>query len=321
MATESLLIITSQPSISIGEPSGAVNQRRAPATSRPAGLSDYWALTKPEVNFLIAIATLTGFYLAVQRHVDHFPMLLLVHTLLGTLLVASGTGTLNQYIERRFDAQMRRTARRPLAAGKLTPTVVLWFGVALSAVGSVYLAICVNVLTSLLTIMTLFSYLFLYTPLKRKTPLCILVGAFPGAVPPLIGWAAASGRLSFEAWILYATIFLWQFPHFMAIAWMYRQDYDRAGYLVLPHGKATFRFVTLQTIAPLIVLFPVSQLSISSGQPSILPRLGELILSFGFFYYGAQLVVRRSNKAACRLLMASIFYLPFFFFLVALSKR
>lgn len=320
MATESLLIIASQPSISIGEPSGAVNQRPAPTTSRPAGLSDYWALTKPEVNFLIAIATLTGFYLAVPRHVDYFPLLLLVHTLVGTLLVASGTGTLNQYIERRFDAEMRRTARRPLAAGRLTPSVVLWFGVALAAVGSVYLAICVNVLTSLLTTMTLFSYLFLYTPLKRKTPLCIVVGAFPGAIPPLIGWTAASGRLSFEAWILYAMIFLWQFPHFMAIAWMYREDYDRAGYLVLPHGKARFRFVTLQTIAPLLILFPVSQLAISPGQPSILPRLGTLILSFGFFYYGAQLVVRRSNKAACRLLTASIFYLPFLFLLVALSK-
>jgi protoheme IX farnesyltransferase len=319
VATEPFLI-SSHPSIYGGDPSGVINHRRPPAIRRHAGASDYWTLTKPEINFLIAIATLTGFYLALPRHSDHFPLLLLVHTLLGTLLVASGTGTLNQYIERHFDAQMRRTARRPLAAGRLTPSVVLWFGVALSAVGSVYLAMCVNVLTSLLTIMTLFSYLFLYTPLKRKTPLCIVVGAFPGAVPPLIGWAAASGSLSFEAWILYAMIFLWQFPHFMAIAWMYREDYDRAGYLVLPPGKARFRFVTLQTIVPLLVLFPVSQMSISPGQPSILPRLGALILSFGFFYYGTQLVVRRSSKAACRLLMASIFYLPFLFILVALSK-
>src|SRR5260370_34923708 len=147
--------------MSVSEPAGSLTQRRAPATSRPAGLSDYWALTKPEVNFLIAIATLTGFYLAVPRRVDHLPLLLLVHTLLGTLLVASGTGTLNQYIERRFDAQMRRTARRPLAAGRLTPTMVLRLGGALSALGSVCLAICVNVFASLLTIMTLLSYLFL----------------------------------------------------------------------------------------------------------------------------------------------------------------
>src|SRR5260370_23907181 len=180
------------------DPYGVIHHRGPSALGRHAGISDYWMLTKPEINFLIAIATLTGFYLALPHHFDHFPLLLLVHTLLGTLLVASGTGTLHQYIERYFDAQMRRTARRPLAAGRLTPSVVLWFGVALSAVGSVYLAICVNVLTSLLTIMTLFSYLFVYTPLKRKTPLCIAVGAFPGAIPPLIGWAAASGMLSFE---------------------------------------------------------------------------------------------------------------------------
>src|SRR5216683_391572 len=285
-----------------------------------AVFSDYWALTKPEVNFLIVVTTFAGFYLGHAGQWRDFPFLLSINAVLGTLLVASGTGTLNQYIERQFDAQMRRTARRPLAASRLTPSAVLWFGIALSVMGSVYLAVAVNLLSSVLAIATLLSYLFFYTPLKRKTPLCILVGAFPGAMPPLIGWAAASGKLTFEAWILYAVLFLWQFPHFMAIAWMYREDYDRAGYLVLPPGKARFRFVTLQTIVPLLVLFPVSQLSIPPGQPSILPRLGALILSFGFFYYGAQLVVRRSNKAACRLLMASIFYLPFLFILVALSK-
>src|SRR5216683_7705663 len=283
-------------------------------------LSDYWALTKPEVNFLILITTGVGFYLGCGNEARPLSVISLFNTLLGTLLVASGTGTLNQYIEREFDAQMRRTARRPAAAGRLKPQAVLVFGIALAAVGSIYLTATVNGLASALAILTLLIYLFLYTPLKRKTPLCVLVGAFPGAMPPLIGWAAASGRLSFEAWILYAMIFLWQFPHFMAIAWMYREDYDRAGYLVLPPGKARFRFVTLQTIVPLLVLFPVSQLSIPPGQPSILLRLGALILSFGFFYYGAQLVVRRSNKAARRLLMASIFYLPFVFILLALSK-
>ena len=311
MAADPILIIATQTRLA---------PARGQAGAIPSPAADYWALTKPEVNLLIAIATFTGFCVAVPGPLREFPWLRLVHTLLGTLLVASGTGTLNQYIERRFDAQMRRTARRPLAAGRLKPAAVLWFGIALAAIGCIYLSTAVNVFASLLTIMTLLSYLFLYTPLKRKTPLCILVGAFPGAMPPLIGWAAASGRLSFEAWILYAMIFLWQFPHFMAIAWMYREDYDRAGYLVLPPGKARFRFVTLQTIVPLLVLFPVSQLSISPGQPSILLRLGALILSFGFFYYGAQLVVRRSNKAARRLLMASIFYLPFVFILLALSK-
>jgi heme o synthase len=270
-------------------------------------LSDYWALTKPEVNLLIVITTFAGFYLARAAPWRDFPFLLMINTLVGTLLVASGTGTLNQYIERRFDAQMRRTARRPLAAGRLKPSAVLWFGVALSLIGSVYLAVAVNLLASLLAVLTLLSYLFLYTPLKRKTPLCTLVGAFPGAMPPLIGWAGASGKLSFEAWVLYAALFLWQFPHFMAIAWMYRDDYDRAGYLVLPpEGPARDRFVNFQTFFPLLGLVALSPLSALGGQPSLLCGIGVFLLNLGFFCCGAQFVVRRTNSAARRLLMASI---------------
>ncbi len=198
---------------------------RGGASAIRSAIADYWALTKPEINLLIAIATSTGFYLAVPGPIPESPSLRLVHRLWGTLLVASGTGTLNQYVERRLDAQMRRTARRPLAAGRLNAAAVLWFGIALSAIGCIYLATAVSVLASLLTLLTLLSYLFLYTPLKRKTPMCVLVGALPGGVPPLIGWAAASGTLSCEAWALYAMLFVWQFPHFMAMAWMYREDY------------------------------------------------------------------------------------------------
>ena len=147
-----------------------------------------------------------------------FRLLPVINTLLGTLLVAGGTGTLNQFLERSFDAQMRRTARRPLASGRLKGSHVLWFGISLVLAGTVYLALAANALASLLAVVTLVSYLFLYTPLKRKTPLCTLIGAFPGAIPPLIGWAAARGQLNAEAWVLYAMVFLWQFPHFMAIA-------------------------------------------------------------------------------------------------------
>src|SRR5579864_7273340 len=177
-------------------------------------LSDYWALTKPEVNFLILITTGIGFYLGCGNEARPFSFAGLLNTLLGTLLVASGTGTLNQYIERKFDAQMRRTARRPAAAGRLKPVAVLAFGTALAAAGTVYLAATVNLLASALGALTLLTYLFLYTPLKRKTSLCVLVGAFPGAMPPLIGWAGASGRLNMEAWILYAIVFLWAVPTF-----------------------------------------------------------------------------------------------------------
>jgi protoheme IX farnesyltransferase len=314
MAADPMLIISAR--IISARPGLALDHPQA-RTIRSA-VADYWALTKPEVSFLIAIATFTGFYLALPASVPDLPWLRLMNTLLGTLLVASGTGTLNQYIERGFDAQMRRTARRPLAAGRLKPSPVLWFGITLASIGGIYLATAVNLLASLLALVTLLSYLFLYTPLKRKTPACVLVGALPGAVPPLIGWAAASGKLRLEAWELYAMLFLWQFPHFMAIAWMYREDYDRAGYLVLPHGQTRASFVTLQTMLPLLALLPVSVLPASAGQLSIFYCIGALLLSLGFFYCGTQFVLYRSSAAARQLLLASIIYLPSLFVLIML---
>jgi protoheme IX farnesyltransferase len=313
MATESILIVCSSPP-------AAISAQRTLAVRNHSLLADYWALTKPEVNFLIAIATLTGFFLGCPGGLGHFPWLRLVHTLLGTLLVASGTGTLNQYMERHFDKQMRRTARRPLAAGRLRPSIVFCFGAALALMGSIYLALAINALASMLAVVTLVSYLFLYTPLKRKTPLCVVVGAFPGAVPPLIGWAAAAGKLSLGAWILYALLFLWQFPHFMSIAWMYREDYDRAGYFVLPQGQARARFVTWQTVLPLLPLLLVSLLSASTGHESTLCLMGSLLLGLGFCYYGARFVLCRSSAAARQLLMTSIFYLPLQFLLMAIDK-
>src|SRR6202521_719403 len=279
-------------------------------------LSDYWALTKPEVNFLILIATGVGFYLGCRNEARPLSFLGLFNTLLGTLLVASGTGTLNQYIERKFDAEMRRTARRPAAAGRLRAPAVLAFGIALAGAGSVYLAVAVNLLSSALAILTLLTYLFAYTPLKRKTPLCVLVGAFPGAVPPLIGWAAASGRLNNEAWTLYAILFLWQFPHFMAIAWMYREDYDRAGYLVMPKGNVRVPFVMLETLLPLLALVATSIMQSPTRHAAIF-YCAAVLLGEGFLYFGVEFVVQRSRVAARRLLMASIVYLPLLFVLSA----
>jgi protoheme IX farnesyltransferase len=293
-------------------------ERRQAARSEV--LADYWALTKPEVNLLILLTTFAGFCLARKAEPHAFPFLLLIHALLGTLLVAAGTGTLNQYIERRFDAEMRRTARRPLAAGRLEPSAVLRFGILLSGAGAIYLAVAVNPLASLLAVLTLASYLFIYTPLKRKTPLCMLAGAFPGAMPPLIGWAAASGRLGPEAWVLYGIVFLWQFPHFMAIAWMYREDYARAGYLVLPFGERRGSFMTWQSLAPALVLVPLSLTPTFLGRAGAIYLFGALSLSSGFFYYAARLVVRRSNAVARQLLFASIIYLPALLVLMVLDK-
>src|SRR5712692_1954370 len=230
-----------------------------------ASAPDFWTLTKPEVNFLIVIATFTGFYLGSPGNLAPFPFARLFHTLCGTLLVASGTGALYQYLEYRFDAQMRRTCKRPIAAGRLLPATALWFGVSLSVIGVVYLLIAVNALASLLAALTLTSYLALYTPLKRKTPLCTFVGAVPGAMPTLIGWAAASGSIGSEkAWILYAVLFLWQFPHFMAIAWMYREDYARAGYFIFP-ANGEERFSAWVTSIPSLALFMAGLRAVSAS--------------------------------------------------------
>ena len=283
--------------------------------------SDYWALTKPEVNFLILITTFAGFYLASPPGSGGLRILSLISTLIGTFLVAGGTGTLNQFIERVFDAKMRRTARRPLASGRMKPSHVLWFGVSLSLAGAVYLALAVNFLTCSLAIATLLSYLLVYTPLKRKTPLCTLVGAFPGAVPPLIGWAAARGRLGPEAWVLYAIVFLWQFPHFMAIAWMYREDYANAGYLVLPGGKMRYRFVVWQSFAVSLALIPLSLIPSIASESGRAYSIAALLLGSIFLYYSAHFAFRRSNVAARRLLTASIVYLPAVFIMMMLNRK
>src|ERR1700688_4765976 len=258
--------------------------RRNRAACLYSAVADYWALTKPEVSFFILITTFAGFYLASKPGPGGFRTLLVIHTLLGTLLVAGGTGTLNQFIERTFDAQMRRTARRPLASGRIESSHALWFGISLSLVGTVYLALFVNVLASLLTLITLLTYLFLYTPLKRRTPLCTLIGAFPGAVPPLIGWAAARGRLDPDAWVLYAMVFLWQFPHFMAIAWMYRDDYSRAEYLILPLGERRDRFVIWQSAAVSLALIPLSLIPAITSEWAPVYWGGSLIPRTMFLY-------------------------------------
>jgi heme o synthase len=210
----------------------------------------------------------------------------------------------------------------PLAAGRLNPSAVLWFGIALSVFGTVYLAVAANLLARLLALGTLLSYLFFYTPLKRKSPSCTLVGAFSGAMPPLIGWAAASGHVSFEAWALYSVLFLWQFPHFMAIAWMYREDYARASYLVLPHDEHnSVRFVNWQTLLPLLLLALVSLLPALTSKASAAYSVGAVLLCAGFFYYGARFALRKSNSSARQLLSASIIYLPSLFGLMMLLRQ
>lgn len=200
----------------------------SPATNTiPSKLWDYYALTKPEVNLLILMTTSAGYYLGSSGPLRAGRLFI---TLVGTLLVASGTATLNQLMEKRYDAQMRRTANRPLVSGRLVSLEACWFGLALSLAGGALLAVSVNAVSALLAIGTLLAYLLVYTPLKRKTPLCTLLGAVPGAMPTLIGWAAVSGSVGRNAWLLFGILFLWQFPHFLAIALLYREDYAAAGF-------------------------------------------------------------------------------------------
>ena len=298
----------------------AAVQRRQ-CLARSGVLSGYWSLTKPEVNFLIAATAATGFWMGAPASFAHFPWTSLFHTLIGTVLVASGAATLNQLIELRFDAQMRRTARRPLVSRRIEPSHALWFGISLSVIGAIYLAVTTNALASLLSILTLLSYLFLYTPLKRKTPLCTFIGALPGAAPPLIGWAAARGCLDINAWLLFAIVFLWQFPHFMAIAWMYRDDYARAGYFVLPATGVRERFVAWQSSLPALVLLGVALVPAIRGESGIVYLAGALVLGGIFLYYSARFAFQMSIVSARQLLFASILYLPALFALLALDKK
>jgi len=282
-----------------------------------AYLADYWTLTKPEVNFLVLISALVGFYLAGPRAAHGW---LLFHTLMGVLLVASGTGTLNQYLEVRSDALMRRTAKRPLPAGRLSENEALWFGILLAIVGGAELWIAANPLASALALATLASYLIFYTPLKRQTPLCTLVGAFPGAMPPLIGWAAVRNSLSGEAWVLYAILFLWQFPHLLAIAWMYREDYARAGLQMLPRHDHEGRATVRQIIACTLALLPVSLIPAFTGHAGKVYLAGAGVLGAAFLYCGARMAARRTNALAKQLLMASILYLPLVFALLMFDR-
>jgi heme o synthase len=269
-------------------------------------LQDYCTLTKPEVNLLILMTTSAGYYLACPG-----PLRIggLVNTLIGTLLVASGTATLNQWTERVWDGQMRRTALRPLPSGRIGAREGFLFGMLLSVAGGAYLAFAVNVLSSLLAISTLLSYLLIYTPLKRKTPLCTLLGAFPGAMPTLIGWAGAAAAINRNAWLLFAILFLWQFPHFLAIALMYREDYDRAGYRMLPRFDLDSRFTRAEIVGLTLILVVTTMLpGTGRGGPVYLTAMA--VAGVFLLYHVVKLARSTSKVLASRVVHASVIYLP-----------
>ncbi len=279
-------------------------------------LAAYLELTKPRITSLIVLTSAAGFCLA-SRSVDYVALL---SAMTGIALLSSGIATLNQYMERDLDGLMRRTADRPLPSGKLAPWEALWFGVGLTALAEVYLGVLVNPLTALLGLFVIAGYLFGYTPLKTRTSLSTMVGAFPGAVPPLIGWTAARGELSVEAWVLFAILFLWQFPHFLAIAWMYREDYGRAGILMLPVVEPEGRVAGQQIVAYTLMLLPVSLLPTALGISGKVYFYGAIVLGLLFLYSSIRAAFSQSRQQARRLLLASVLYLPLLFILMVLNR-
>jgi protoheme IX farnesyltransferase len=276
----------------------------ATEASRPAL---YLALTKPDVSFLVVMTTVAGYALGTRGPLDWLRM---AHTVFGTTLIAAGTSALNHYFERDTDALMRRTASRPLPSGQLSPREAFWFAMFLLGFGTLYLALATNVLATLLGITTSVLYLCAYTPLKRRTTLATFVGAFPGAVPPLIGWAAARGTLNIEAWFLFAMLFLWQFPHFDAISWVYREDYKRAGIKMLPtvdpEGTRTFREI-LMTAA---LLVPVSLLPAVTGLAGARYFFGAVVLGLILVEVCLWAAASKSNLRAKWLMHATVLHLP-----------
>jgi heme o synthase len=280
----------------------------AAAASEPGiRRADFLTLTKPRLNLLVLVTTLGGLYLAAP---DGLPVLLVVHTLVGTALVAGGASALNQVWERRTDALMQRTRTRPLPDGRLGVAEGTWFGVSLSVAGLILLAWGANPLTAAVAGLTLVSYVLLYTPLKTRTPLSTLVGAVPGALPPVIGWAAAANALGLAPLVLFGIVFLWQMPHFLAIGWMYRDDYARAGIPLLPVLEADGRRTGQQALLYASALWPVSLLPALVGLAGLPYSLVATGLGFGFIALAAVFARERTVTRARHLFLFSIVYLP-----------
>jgi heme o synthase len=282
-----------------------------------ARVADFVELTKPRITFLVLVTTGVGYALGVG---STFHPAVFVALIIGTALVSGGASALNQWAERDADARMVRTASRPLPSGRLAPADALVFGLAISAVGLIVLAGAVNRLAALLALVSISSYVLAYTPLKRVTSLCTVVGAVPGAIPPMIGWAAARGSLDREAWALFAVLFLWQLPHFLSIAWIYREDYARAGFPMLPvgdpHGGATAR----QTVAWAAALVPVTLLAGAYSAAGTAYLWGALALGAAFVGCAIAFAIRRSVRSARWVFLASVLYLPAVLGLMVLDR-
>lgn len=277
----------------------------------------YIALTKPDVSFLVLMTTAAGYYMGARGPINWLHM---SHVIFGTLLIAGGTAALNHYVERESDRYMRRTASRPLPSGVLQPGRALVFGVVLAIAGGVDLYFAAGALASGLGILTCLSYLLAYTPLKKRTVWATFVGAFPGAIPPMIGWVAAAGSLNRGAWLLFGILFLWQFPHFYAISWMYREDYARAGIMMLPvvdrDGTRTFRQIILYAAA----LVGVSLLPAVLGLAGIVYFFGALVVCTALLQVCLWAASNKTNARAKWLMHATVLHIPLLLGLMVYDK-
>src|ERR1700720_1584576 len=294
-----------------------MSEVRATALAQPSKLSAYITLTKPDVSFLVLMTTGAGYYMGARGPIGWLHM---IHVIVATMMIAAGTAALNHYIERESDRYMRRTASRPLPSGVLQPREALIFGVALSVAGALDLYLTAGALAAGLGVATCLSYLLAYTPLKRRTVWATFVGAFPGAIPPMIGWVAATGSLDRGAWLLFAILFFWQFPHFHAIAWMYREDYARAGILVLPvvdrNGTRTFRQIVWFAAG----LVAVSLLPALLGLAGVLYFFGALVVSTALVQVALWAASTKTNVRAKWLMHATVLHIPLLLALMAYDK-
>ncbi len=280
-------------------------------------IASYLSLTKPRITLMVVVTAAIGYFLASRSLVgsslpgagsDVFWHLFF--TLFGTALTSSGAGVLNHYLERDCDALMKRTCKRPLPLGDISPANALGFGATLVIIGTIVLVAEANLLTGFLALLTAFLYVVVYTPLKRVSWLNTFIGAIPGAIPPMGGWAAASGELSLGAWVLFAIMFIWQHPHFYAIAWMFREDYARGGFQMLPvvepDGKSTFRQILIYSL----LLLPVSSIPYFIGMSGAIYLWGVVVMGLGIIALSVKLIDTRSMLDARRMLRATVLYLP-----------
>lgn len=273
-------------------------------------------LTKPRIAFMLLLTSAAGFYLGTA---GSFNFVLFANAMIGITLLAFGVATLNQYIERRTDALMDRTAKRPLPSGKITPNEALVFGLLQCVVAEIYLFALVNALTAVLGIVVIVGYVLLYTPLKTRTTASTAIGAIPGAIPPLIGWTAAANEITLGGWALFTFLFLWQFPHFLAIAWMYREQYAKAGILMLPVVEPEGKITARQIVLFAIMLVPTSLAPFFLGFAGWVFLTGASLLGAWFLFESVRTARAKSVDKARRLLLVSVLYLPLVFVLMVLD--